>query len=171
MSWDESGPPHPLAERRSGHSEQEPDRLPEVRELEALGWEPAPETYAWIFLPYVWPPTARTWVPDRGTRWAVETRLDGHGHVVEVECAPLAGPDLDLLEAEAAEVIAALGLPPRPRGRVWLLRPPGPFPSVETVLTHLTELARARGVDPDHPSPDLLALTRAELAALADPTT
>ncbi|MGW7098331.1 DUF5956 family protein [Streptomyces sp. NPDC054838] len=168
MSWDESGPPHPLAERRSGRSEQEPDRLPEVRELAALGWEPAPETHAWLFLPYVWPPAARTWVPDRGTRWAVESRLDGHGHVVEVEAAPLPEPDVDLLEAEAAEVIAALGLPPRPHGRVWLLRPVGPFDSVAAVLDHLGELAAARGVDLGHPSPELLDLARTELAALAE---
>jgi hypothetical protein len=62
MSWDEDGTPHPLARRRSGRSEQEPDRLPEVRELEALGWEPAPEEAVWVFLPYVWPPADRYWM-------------------------------------------------------------------------------------------------------------
>lgn len=127
-SWDEDGTPHPLALRRTGRSEQEPDRLPEVRELEVLGWKPAPEDTLWVFLPYVWPPADRTWVPDRSTHWAVETRLDGHGHITGVEAAPLADPDLHDLDREAEEVLAALGLPRRPPGRLWLLRPPGSLP-------------------------------------------
>ncbi|MFJ3173060.1 DUF5956 family protein [Streptomyces roseus] len=164
-SWDEDGTPHPLALRRSGRSEQEPDRLPEVRELEVLGWEPAPGETLWAFLPYVWPPAARTWIPDRSTHWAVETRLDGHGHITGVEAAPLADPDLHDLDREAEEVLARLGIPPRPPGRLWLLRPPGSFPTVGAVLDHLRALARERGVEVS-PSPDFLSLTRAELAAL-----
>lgn len=123
MSWDEDGTPHPLALRRTGRSEQEPDRLPEVRELEVLGWEPAPEDTLWVFLPYVWPPASRTWIPDRSTHWAVRTGLDGHGHITDVEAAPLADPDLHDLDWEAEEVLTGLGLPPRPQGRLWLLRP------------------------------------------------
>ncbi|MFI5618128.1 DUF5956 family protein [Streptomyces sp. NPDC051567] len=168
MSWDEDGTPHPLALRRTGRSEQEPDRLPEIRELEVLGWEPAPEDALWVFLPYVWPPTARTWVPDRSTRWAVETRLDGHGHITGVECAPLSGPDRDDLDREADAALTALGLPPRPRHRLWLLRPVGPFPTVEAVLTHLHTRATARAL-PLRPSPELLTLTHTELTALTGP--
>ncbi|MFD3804810.1 DUF5956 family protein [Streptomyces sp. NPDC058619] len=166
MSWDEDGTPHPLAQRRSGRSEQEPDRLPEVRELEALGWERAPEGARWAFLPYVWPAPARTWVPDRSTRWAVETSLDGHGHITAVECAPLAGADLAGLDREADEALAALGLPPRPPGRLWLLRPLGDLPTLEAVLAHLDAAATARALNP-HDAPALLTLTRTELTALA----
>ncbi|MFD3544704.1 DUF5956 family protein [Streptomyces sp. NPDC058655] len=165
MSWDEDGTPHPLAQRRSGRSELEPDRLPEVRELEALGWEPAPEALRWAFLPYVWPPRARTWVPDRSTRWAVETRLDGHGHITAVECAPLPEADLAGLDAETADALTALGLPPRPRDRLWLLRPIGPFPHLDAVLTHLETRAEAQSIPPE-PSQEFLALTRTELATL-----
>ncbi|MET9958812.1 DUF5956 family protein [Streptomyces sp. NPDC006326] len=165
--WDEAGAPHPLARRRAGRSEQEPDRLPEVRELEVLGWEPAPEDLLWVFLPYVWPPEHRTWVPDRSTRWAVETRLDGHGHVTGVECAPLPEPDVHQLDREPEEVLAALGLPPRPPGRLWLLRPVGPFPTVGAVLDHLRTLAADRGVQAGAGSAAFLALAGAELAALA----
>lgn len=165
-SWDEGGTPHPLALRRSGRSEQEPDRLPEVRELEVLGWEPAPGETLWAFLPYVWPPAYRTWIPDRSTHWAVETRLDGHGHVTDVEAAPLDDPDLRDLDREDEEVLRALGLPPRPPGRLWLLRPPGSLPTVGAVLDRLREAARERGVEAT-PSADFLALVRTELAALA----
>ncbi|WP_411103464.1 DUF5956 family protein [Streptomyces sp. cmx-4-9] len=166
MSWDEDGTPHPFAQRRTGRSEQEPDRLPEVRELEVLGWEPAPEAALWAFLPYVWPPQDRTWIPDRSTRWAVETGLDGHGRITAVECAPLPGGDVELLEAEADAVLAGLGLPPRPRGRLWLLRPVGSLPAVDAMLAHLRAQAAARGVA-QQPSAEFLDLVRAELAALA----
>ncbi|WP_030726420.1 DUF5956 family protein [Streptomyces sp. NRRL S-237] len=168
MSWDEDGTPHPLALRRTGRSELEPDRLPEMRELEVLGWEPAPEDLRWVFLPYVWPPAARTWIPDRSTHWAVDTALDGHGHITGVECAPLPEPDLRDLDREADEALAELGLPPRPRGRLWLLRPVGPFTTLGEVLDHLDHLAEARAV-PARPSAAFLALARAELAALAAP--
>ncbi|NXY96958.1 hypothetical protein HYE82_21745 [Streptomyces sp. BR123] len=166
MSWDEDGTPHPLALRRSGRSEQEPDRLPEVRELEALGWEPAPEEAAWVFLPYVWPPHARTWIPDRSTHWAVDTVLDGHGHVTDVHAVPLADPDLHVLDRETDEAVAALGLPPRPPGRLWLLRPVGPFATVGAVLEHLGTAAGGRGVEVAA-SAAFMELVRAELAALA----
>ncbi|MFD6939005.1 DUF5956 family protein [Streptomyces goshikiensis] len=164
-SWDEDGPPHPLALRRTGRSEQEPDRLPEVRELEALGWEPAPEELAWVFLPYVWPPADRTWIPDRSTHWAVDTRLDGHGHVTGVEATPLAEAELHDLDRETEELLDALGLPHRPPGRLWLLRPVGPYPAVGAVLDHLRAVARERGIE-FRASPELLSLTRAELATL-----
>lgn len=166
MSWDENGTPHPLALRRTGRSEQEPDRLPEVRELEVLGWEPAPEGAEWVFLPYVWPPAARTWIPDRSTHWAVDTVLDGHGHITDVRAAPLPEPDLHDLDREAEEALAALGLPPRPPGRLWLLRPVGGLPSVDAVLDRLRTTARSRGVPPS-PTPAFLHLTQEELSSLA----
>ncbi|MFJ9644145.1 DUF5956 family protein [Streptomyces sp. NPDC101206] len=166
MSWDEDGTPHPLARRRSGRSEQEPDRLPEVRELEVLGWEPAPEEAAWVFLPYVWPPQARTWIPDRSTHWAVDTLLDGHGHITGVHAAPLPDPDLHDLDRETDEAVAALGLPPRPPGRLWLLRPVGPHTTVGGVLEHLRAVAAGSGVEVAA-SGVFMELVRAELAALA----
>lgn len=166
MSWDEDGTPHPLALRRTGRSELEPDRLPEVRELEVLGWEPAPEELRWAFLPYVWPPAARTWIPDRSTHWAVETSLDGNGHITGVEAAPLPEADLHDLDGEASSVLAVLGLPPRPEGRLWLLRPVGPFATVAELLGHLDALAADREVEV-RASTEFLSLVSAELDALA----
>ncbi|MCY0961935.1 DUF5956 family protein [Streptomyces sp. H27-H5] len=169
MSWDETGSPHPLAQRRTGRSEQEPDRLPEIRELAVLGWEPAPENATWVFLPYVWPPSARTWIPDRGTHWAVESELDGRGHITRVECAPLPAEDVDLLDAESVTALADLGLPPRPRGRLWLLRPVGPFDTVDAVLDHLHRLAEDRAVDTR--TREFVTLVRTELDAYPAPDT
>ncbi|MGH8921522.1 MAG: DUF5956 family protein [Actinomycetes bacterium] len=165
--WDEDGAPHPLGLRRSGRSELEPDRLPEVRELEVLGWEPAPEQALWVFLPYVWPAPARTWVADRATRWAVETRMDGHGTVTDVECAPLSAADLHGMDAEADATLSGLGLPPRPAGRLWLLRPVGPFADVAAVLAHLYAVAGERAVEPAATRP-FMELVRDELTALLD---
>lgn len=80
---------------------------------------------------------------------------------------PAPASDLHELDREPDEVLAGLGLPPRPPGRLWLLRPVGPFPTVEAVLGHLDALAAGRGVEPG-PSTEFLTLARAELAALAE---
>lgn len=96
----------------------------------------------------------------------MDTALDGHGHITGVECAPLPEPDLRDLDREADEALAELGLPPRPRGRLWLLRPVGPFPTLDALLGHLDGLAEARTVAA-RPSAAFLTLARAELARLA----
>lgn len=96
----------------------------------------------------------------------MDTALDGHGHITGVECAPLPEPDLRDLDREADEALAGLGLPPRPRGRLWLLRPVGPFTTLGALLDHLDDLAGARAVEA-RPSAAFLALAREELAALA----
>ncbi|MFC6514876.1 DUF5956 family protein [Streptomyces goshikiensis] len=110
-------------------------------------------------------PADRTWIPDRSTHWAVDTRLDGHGHVTGVEATPLAEAELHDLDRETEELLDALGLPHRPPGRLWLLRPIGPYPAVGAVLDHLRSVARERGIE-FRASPELLSLTRAELATL-----
>ncbi|WNI18146.1 DUF5956 family protein [Actinacidiphila sp. ITFR-21] len=147
MGWDEAGQPHPAALRRTSRTELEPDRLPEVRELAEFGWEPAPQAPLWVFLPYVWPEDDRVWVPDRSTRWAVETRTDAAGRITGVRCDPLSPDDLAVLESDANADLAAVGVPARPAGRVWLLRPPSGFDDLDAVLDHLCEAADRRGVE------------------------
>ncbi|MFE6225919.1 DUF5956 family protein [Streptomyces sp. NPDC057854] len=166
MSWDESGIPHRVASRRSGTTELEPDRLPEVRELVERGWAPAPETPMWVFLPYVWPAEARTWVPDRSTRWQLDTTLDAAGRVLDVECRPLSREEKETQEQDAAADLALAGVPPRPRGRLWLLRPVGGLENLAAVLEHLCAAAEARGVDTGL-SVAFTELGAGELAALA----
>lgn len=92
-----------------------------------LGWELAPGVPAWVFLPYIWPPDARTWVPDRSMRWEIDTALDAGGQVTTVECRPLSEEELEVQERDAAADLAAAGIPPRPRGRLWLVCPVGDF--------------------------------------------
>jgi hypothetical protein len=141
--------------------------LPEVRELVELGWVLAPEAPMWVFLPFVWPPAGRTWVPDRSTRWEVDTVFDGDGRVLDVACRPVAAGERETLEDDAAADLELAGLPPRPRGRLWLLRPVGGFRDVDAVLDFLCARAEERGVLPGL-SAAFVELCRRELEALAE---
>ncbi|MFB7513242.1 DUF5956 family protein [Streptomyces sp. NPDC056144] len=146
MSWDVEGCPHRLAARRSGPSELEADRLPEVRELEQLGWVLAPQAPVLVFLPYVWPPGARTWVPDRSSVWLIDTTLAADGRVLDVECRPAPVAERAALEADALADLGRAGVPPRPPGRLWLLRPVGGLPDLEAVLGWLLAAAVRQGI-------------------------
>ncbi|MER5312615.1 DUF5956 family protein [Streptomyces sp. NPDC002773] len=166
MSWDVSGRPHQLAVRRSGPSELEPERLPEVRELAELGWFLAPEAPMWVFLPYVWPRNARTWVPDRSTCWEIDTTFDAAGQLLGVECRPVSAAEKEVQERDAAADLDAAGIPPRPSGRLWLLRPVGGFDDLDAVLDHLCTAAEDRDV-PVELSADFARLCQKELRVLA----
>ncbi|MFE0007654.1 hypothetical protein ACFVZX_13930, partial [Streptomyces erythrochromogenes] len=74
--------------------------------------------------------------------------------------APPPAPARATVPGAPAAALAPRAPPPRPRGRLWLLRPVGPFTTVAAVLDHLDALAAAA------PSPDLPSLARTELAAL-----
>ncbi|MGW1520791.1 DUF5956 family protein [Streptomyces sp. NPDC002287] len=146
----------------------ETDRLPEVRELGELGWFLAPEAPMWVFLPFVWPSDARTWVPDRSTRWQIDTTMDESGRVVDVECHPATETDREIQEGDALADLARAGIPPRPSGRAWLLRPVGHFKDLDAVLDHLCARAEAAGV-PIGLSAAFVDLCAAELEAFAHP--
>ncbi|MEU9034005.1 DUF5956 family protein [Streptomyces sp. NPDC048352] len=147
-------------------TELEPDRLPEVRELGEWGWSLAPDAPMWVFLPYVWPPGARTWVPDRSTRWQIDTTLDAADHVLEVICRPVSQAEWQRQERDAAGDLARVGIPPRPVGRLWLLHPVGGFECVDHVLEHLCTEAEARAV-PVGLSAGFVELCADELSVLA----
>lgn len=132
-----------------------------------LGWFLAPEAPMWVFLPFIWPAEARTWVPDRSTRWQVDTTLDGSGQVVDVECHPVTEAEQETLKKDASADLARCGLPPRPAGRLWFLRPVGRFDDLDAVLDHLFDRAEARGV-PVGLSAAFVELCAAELQAAAD---
>ncbi|MFJ7272644.1 DUF5956 family protein [Streptomyces sp. NPDC099050] len=147
-------------------SELEPDRLPEVRELGQWGWSLAPDAPMWVFLPYVWPPDARTWVPDRSTRWQIDTTLDAACRLLDVACHPVSQAERETQERDANADLARVGIPPRPAGRVWLLRPLGGFKDVEGVLDHLCAGAEAQGV-PVGLSAEFAEVCAGELRGLA----
>lgn len=50
------------------------------------------------------------------------------------------------VEASEQEVIRSYGLPPRPPGRVWLLRPPPGVSDLDRAIHLLTDSARSAGV-------------------------
>jgi Family of unknown function (DUF5956) len=123
------------------------EQLPEVRRLLADGWTLAPDAPMFAFLPAVWPADRRTWVPDRSAHveqrsvvTATTGRVRAH-HTVPVSPAARAEAedDVDALLAEA-------GITGRPRGRLWLLKPPPGYASVDAVLDEVGRRAAAAGL-------------------------
>lgn len=115
--------------------------LPGVQAAGDQGFEPAPDAPLWVFLPAVWPREARAWVPDRRVRTARVVSGDGSAHRV-----PWSAADYAEAEADASALLRACGLPPRPAGRVWLLRPLAGLARVADVLAVLTQSAEAAGI-------------------------
>jgi Family of unknown function (DUF5956) len=119
----------------------DPHGMPAVRAAGEQGYEPAPEAPMWIFLPAVWPMDARTWLPDTRVR---HKKLVCHGEPTRV--VPWSTADYFEMEADANSMLAACGLPSRPPGRFWLLKPPSAQPSLELVLDHLLISAERTGL-------------------------
>lgn len=118
----------------------DPADLPMVAAARALGWEPAHEAPLWSFLPAVWDHPARAWVHDLRIRHA-----SGARYGEQPRRTPWSTWDYAWIEADANELLASCGLPPRPFGRLWLLRPPPGFGSIDEVLDHLSDHAVASG--------------------------
>ncbi|MCE7082642.1 DUF5956 family protein [Streptomyces sp. ST2-7A] len=159
--WGRDTAPHPVPAGRAHRTELERDRLPEVRQLVEFGWTLVPDSTLWCFLPRLWPAPARTWVPDRSTVWVTETRTDATGRITDARCVPMGEEERRREEAEVNALLAEAGVPPRPPGRIWLLRPVGDHPGVEAMVEHVLALARPQGLD--HLCPGLVDLWAAEL--------
>jgi Family of unknown function (DUF5956) len=143
--WDVDG--DPLWFSRSGDGRvvptesDDPLDLPAVRAAIKHGYEAAPEAPIWTFLPAVWPTAERTWIPDTRVRH------------VQVACAgertrvvPWSTADYFEMESEANGILADCGLPSRPAGRLWLLKPPPGQPSLEHTLKALLASAERAGL-------------------------
>ncbi len=114
--------------------------LPAVAAARAHGWEPAHEAPLWCFLPAVWDHGARAWVRDLRVRH-MRIVCDG----TPPRRVPWSAWDHADIEADANALLTSCGLPPRPLGRVWLLRPPPGFGSMGEALDHLGDHAVASG--------------------------
>lgn len=116
--------------------------LPAVRAAAGLGYEPAHEAPLYCFLPAVWPNESRAWVRDIRIRHA-QTSADGSptGRV------PWSTWDYFETEADTNGFLRDCGFPARPAGRLWLLRPPPGFASLDDVLRHLAKTAEAAGLE------------------------
>ena len=118
----------------------DPADLPVVAAARSLGWEPAHEAPLYCFLPAVWDQGARAWVHDLRVRheWGCRPGDDPRRR-------PWSTWTYAEIEADVNALLAECGLPPRPFGRVWLLRPPPGFASMDEVLDHLSDHAVAAG--------------------------
>ena len=97
----------------------------------------------WTFLPAVWPASARAWILDTRIRHA---RISCDGKPAQV--VPWCTADYFQVEADANELLVECGLPPRPAGRLWLLKSPPDQRSLHGTLELLVKSATAAGLDP-----------------------
>ena len=115
-----------------------PERLPAVIASRPDGWCLAPDAPIWSFLPAVWPAASRAWVPDRAVRL---TRLQCDGGAESV--VPWSAWDYAEVESDTNDMLAESGVPARPFGRLWLLKPPPHFEDLDNVVEALTAGAEA----------------------------
>ncbi|WP_258724902.1 DUF5956 family protein [Cellulomonas sp. NS3] len=118
-----------------------PERLPSVAAARAQGWHLAPDAPLWCFLPAVWPARQRAWVPDRSVR-VVRTVCDG----VPGPEIPWSAWDHAEVEGVVASLLADAGVPARPPGRLWLLRPPPGTRDLDDAVDRLAAGAESAGV-------------------------
>lgn len=114
--------------------------LPDVRVGREHGYVPAPEDPMWCFLPAVWPRAARGWVPDVRVRTAWHVHGDAAPERVPWTTATYAE-----IEQDALWMLTQAGVPPRPAGRVWLLRGPRPETSALDLLDEISDAWAATG--------------------------
>ncbi|MFZ2015826.1 MAG: DUF5956 family protein [Nocardioides sp.] len=119
----------------------DPWQLPAVQAAHEQGFEPAPEAPLWTFLPAAWPDSARAWIPDTRVR-----HLQMSCNEEPWRTAPWSTADYFELEADANRLLADCGLPPRPPGRLWLLKPPEGFVSLDATLGRLLKSAEDSGL-------------------------
>jgi hypothetical protein len=105
------------------------DDVPEVVAARARGYFPAHEAPLWCFIPAIWPSEARAWVSDYRVRHLRRFCEGGPS-----ERLPWTTADYARHEQGANADLAALGLPQRPPGRIWLLRAPEPYATPQDVL-------------------------------------
>ncbi len=126
------------------------------------GFEVAPDVPLWLFLPAVWPVESRAWIRDNRVR---RLRTMTNGRWADI---PWKTADYFEVEADEQHIIRSYGLPPRPPGRVWLLRPPPGVSDLDQTLHLLSDAARSAGVEADV-TPEFLDHTKRTLQALFEP--
>jgi len=142
-NWGLEQPPHEMAPSNGRQLSDVAEELPEIQQLLAQGWHLLPEAPMWVFLPAVWPVHARTWVPDRSTHYVEEWengQRTGRRAWTEVI--------RDGIERDANADLRRAGLPPRPANRLWLVRLPDGFTTLDDLLYELIAAAEQRGVEP-----------------------
>ncbi|NES17060.1 MULTISPECIES: DUF5956 family protein [Micromonospora] len=146
--WGVDQSAHPAAARAPDVDGLTPEQLPEVRELTARGWHLAPDAPMLVFLPAVWPRPLRTWVPDRAARY--ETWYEQNPTTYEVlreQTMRSSWESRTEVDNDTDALLAKAGITRRPRGRLWLLKPPPGFADLDGFLTDLGRRADAAGIE------------------------
>ncbi|MGC4748136.1 DUF5956 family protein [Micromonospora sp. DT201] len=143
--WGLDEPANPVADRAGEAAGLTPEQLPEVRELTARGWQLAPDAPLYAFLPAVWPRKLRTWVPDRATSYDTCYEQDPKTHTVLPTQTRVAGPAE--IDEDHDWTLARVGITGRPRGRLWLLKPPHGYDSVDALLDEVWQRAQQQGIE------------------------
>ena len=133
------------------------DDLDEVAEARRQGWFPLGEAPLWCFVPAVWPADARVWVRDRRIRHLTKQCEDGR-----LERMPWSAADYFEVEDDYNRFLTEYGVPPRPPGRIWLLRLPAAYGNLVEVLSDIWDSWRTAGGE-DPPGPELVRHTARRL--------
>lgn len=143
------------------HSDS-PEDVREVQAARARGYLPADEAPMWCFLPAIWPSGARAWVRDTRVRHLTRQRTGE-----SPERLPWNTADYADIERETNAFLTELGLPPRPAGRIWLLRAPEGFGTPEDVMDAISAGWQASG-GPDMATPESWNTPTAGCASSSD---
>ena len=136
----------------------QPEDVPEVAAARAARFFPADEAPLWCFIPAIWPVSERAWVRDCRVRHLNRSYADGRA-----ERLPWTAAEYAEIEVDTNRSLADLGLPPRPAGRIWLLRPPPRHRSAQAVLDDVW----AGWVDgPDTTTPRFVAYIESRLRGI-----
>lgn len=160
FDWGDEDPPHPYAVDRT-HVTSTADELPEVVRLHAEGWRLMSDSPALAFLPAIWPREQRTWVPDRSTHY-VKLYSSAVGFIGR---EPWSEEEHATVWRDQVNLLADGGVPPPPRGRLWLLRLPGEFGSMDEFIDCLIEAAKRHQVL-SACTPEFIAFARREIQRL-----
>ena len=142
------------------------DDLEEVAAARAQGWFPVSEAPLWCFIPAIWPAHARAWIRDRRIRHA--TRQRGTG---PVELLPWTAADHFEIEADYNSILRDYGVPPRPGGRIWVLRPPAGYDRLDDVLRDVWSSWLVANGGEGPPSPRLVEYVAHRVRGLFDGST
>ena len=124
--------PHVVAEGEDWDSPG-PQALPEVAALLAEGWGLLEGDGRYAFLPAIWPPELRCWLPNRLPQ--VSGSFDGQTSMVfPADQSPHRETHRMMDSDGETDLAAEVGLPVPPPGRIWLLKSPWPWLGLQVVL-------------------------------------
>ena len=145
LTWSE--PPDPIVDGDStGVVTNQLVDLPEIAAVKADGFEGEMlEVPGWTWIWLLWPRSHRAWMPDRRVRFGGSLdAADGDPSGRE----RWMWPTWEYAEVEEAanSSLSDLGLPKRPLGRIWLLRPPTRFADLDAAFTEIVRLTDDREI-------------------------